>query len=103
MTTETVNYFALVEQLPEDAILIFHNVPWEDYEELLAQVGEARGLRISFNDGILKVMTLSSVHEKHSLFINRLVSTTSFRLGVNILFFGSATMRKAQKVQRQRT
>ena len=99
MITETANYFALVEQLPQDAILIFHNVPWEDYEELLAQVGEARGLRISFNDGTLKVMTLSSEHEKYAIFINRLVSTISFRLGVNILFFGSATMRKRKKTK----
>jgi Uma2 family endonuclease len=99
MITETVNYFALVEQLPEDAILIFHNVSWEDYEELLAQVGEARGLRISFNDGTLKVMTLSAEHEKYAIFINRLVSAISFRLQINVLFFGSATMRKRKKTK----
>ena len=55
MITETANHFALVEQLPEDAILIFHNVPWEDYEELLAQVGEARGLRTASTTGLSKL------------------------------------------------
>ena len=99
MITETANYFALVEQLPENAILIFHNVSWEDYEELLAQVGEARGLRISFNDGTLKVMTLSSEHEKYADFIKRIVSSLSVRLRINILFFGSATMRKRKRTK----
>jgi Uma2 family endonuclease len=99
MITETANYFALVEQLPENAILIFHNVTWEDYEELLAQVGEANGLRISFNDGTLKVITLSSEHEKYAFFINNLVSALRLRLRINILFFGSATMRKRDKTK----
>ena len=97
MITETANYAALVEQLPCDAILVLHNVTWDDYEDLLAEVGEARGLRISFNDGTLTVMTLSSEHEKYALFINRLIFTLSFRLRIEVLFFGSATMRKREK------
>src|SRR4029079_17174979 len=97
MITETCNYFALVEQLPSDASVTFRNVTWEEYEELLAQVGEARGLRISFNDGTLTVITLASEPEKLSLFINRLVSALSFRLRINILFFGSPTIRKRKK------
>jgi len=97
MSTDTTSYFAGVEAMPEDTIVIFHNVTWEEYEELLAQVGEAGGLRISFNDGTLKVMTLSDEHEKYAVFFNRLVSALSLRLHINILFFGSATMRKREK------
>ncbi len=97
MSTDTTSYFAVVEAMPEDTIVIFHNVTWEEYEELLAQVGEAGGLRISFNDGTLKVMTLSDEHEKYAVFFNRLVSALSLRLHINILFFGSATMRKREK------
>lgn len=99
MITETTNYFAVVEKMPEDTVVIFHNATWDDYEELLAQVGEASGLRISFNDGILKVMTLSAEHEKYVCFIDRLISTLSLRLRINILFFGSATMKKRKKTK----
>lgn len=95
--TQTANYFAVVERLPEATVVIFNDVTWDDYEELLAQVGEASGLRISFNEGILKVMTLSPEHEKFVRFIDRLVSTLSLRLRINVLFFGSATMRKKKK------
>ncbi|HKX32708.1 MAG TPA: Uma2 family endonuclease, partial [Blastocatellia bacterium] len=40
---------------------------------------------------------LSHEHEKYVRFIDRLVSTLSLRLKINILFFGSATMKKRQK------
>lgn len=97
MIAETTNYFALVERMPQDTLVIFHRVTWDEYEELLALVGEANGLRISFNDGTLKVMTLSAEHEKYAEFLKRLVSALSLRLQINILFFGSATMRKREK------
>ena len=97
MITETSNYYEIVSRLSSDTVVIWHGVTWEDYEELLEQVGEASGLRISYNDGTLKVMTLSHEHEKYVRFIDRLVSTLSLRLKINILFFGSATMKKRQK------
>ena len=99
MIAGTTNYFGAVSQLPEDSVLIFHNVTWDEYEELLAQVGEASGRRISFNDGMLKIMTLSDEHEKYVRFIDCLVATLRLRLRVNILFFGSATMRKRKKTK----
>ena len=98
MITETAaDHLGVVEQMPEAATVIFHNTTWEEYEELLAQVGEASGLRISFNDGTLKVMTLSPEHEKYADFVKILIAHLSFRLRTNILFFGSATMRKRKK------
>jgi Uma2 family endonuclease len=99
MIAEAVNYYELVTQLPVGTEITFHNVSWDAYEELLEQVGEASSLRISYNDGKLKVMSLSSEHEKYVLFINRLISQISIRLRRNILFFGSATMRKRKNTK----
>jgi Uma2 family endonuclease len=97
MITETTDYYALISQMPEDTVVIFHDVPWEEYEELLAQVGESPGLRISYDDGTLKVMTLSSEHEKYTRFIEKLVTLLSLRLEIRILSFGSATMKKSKR------
>ena len=99
MIAEAVNYYEIVAKLPADTVITFHNIAWEEYEDLLAQVGEATGLRISYNNGTLKVMSLSSEHEKYVAFINRLISQISFRLRRNILFFGSATMRKRKQTK----
>jgi len=97
MITETSNYYALVSKLPEDALMTFHNITWEEYEELLDQVGNASRLSISYNNGTLKVMSPSPFHEKYALFLNSLISQLRFRLQINILFFGSTTIRKRKK------
>jgi len=97
MITETTNYYAVVSQLPNDTEVIFHGATWEEYEELLDQVGEAAGLRISFNNGTLKVISLSSEHEKYVRFIEGLIVAVKLRLRINIVSFGSATMRKRRE------
>lgn len=94
MTTETQSYFEIASQLPPGAEVMFRDVGWDEYEQLLEQLGEAAGLRLSYNDGTLKIMTLSSEHESYADFIKLLVGHISFRLRLNIRFFGSATMRK---------
>jgi Uma2 family endonuclease len=99
MTTQIANYYDIVTRLPADTVVTFRGVSWEEYEDLLEQVGEASGLRISFDSGTLTVMTLSTEHENYAWFIGRLVSVISLRLRINIRFFGSATMRKRKKSQ----
>lgn len=94
MTTHTSNYFDLASRLPANTVVAFHNVGWDEYEELLLQVGESSGMRISFDNGSLQIMTTSPEHERYASFIERLVSTLSLQLRINILFFGSATIKK---------
>jgi hypothetical protein len=67
MIAEATNYYTAVSQLPEDTEVIFHGATWDEYEELLNRVGEAAGLRISFNDGTLKVISLLRTRKIRSL------------------------------------
>ena len=97
MSTQTTCYYDIVAQLPEDASVTFHDVSWDEYEELLEQVGEAPGLRVSYDNGSLHVMTISAEHEKYSEFIKSLIAGLRLRLQINILAFGSATMRKPRR------
>jgi Uma2 family endonuclease len=98
MTTATSNIYDVVSRLSDGQVETFHNVTWDEYEELLDEVGETRhGLRISYNDGTLKVMSLSSEHEQFTDFIKSLVVHIRLRFRMNIRFFGSATMRKKKK------
>src|SRR6266404_4965801 len=94
MSTATLSYLEIASNLPPDASVTFRDVSWEEYEQLIGELGGARGRRVSYNDGTLNVMTLSSEHERYSDFLKRLVGHLSFRLRVNICSFGSATMRK---------
>ena len=99
MSTQITNYYDIVSQLPDDASLTFHDVSWDEYEDLLEQVGEAPGFRISYDNGSLCVMTISSEHEKYALFINSLIAGVRLRLRRDILAFGSATMRKRKSTK----
>jgi Uma2 family endonuclease len=87
------NLIEYVKQLPADRLLTVNNIPWEEYEELLDQVGEARGLRISYDEGTLQIMTLSPEHENYAEYISGLIHLLSTRLRINIRFFGSTTIR----------
>jgi Uma2 family endonuclease len=83
--------------LPADAVVTFHGVGWDEYEDLIEQVGEASGLRISFDNGTLTVMTLSTEHENYAQFLEKLLTVISPRRRINIRSFGSAMMRKRKK------
>jgi Uma2 family endonuclease len=97
MSTEIATYYDLVDQMPADTVVTFHDVGWDEYEELLEQVPEASGLRISYSDGTMQVMTLSPEHENYTRFLECLMAAIRLRLRINIRSFGSATMRKQKK------
>ncbi|HLG15376.1 MAG TPA: Uma2 family endonuclease [Blastocatellia bacterium] len=97
MSANTLSYYEIATQLPPDASVVFRDVGWDEYEELLDQIGEASGLRISYDNGSLEIMTISAEHEKYALFLNRVVSTLGLRLRIDILFFGSATMKQRKR------
>jgi len=97
MLAEAINYAEIISQLPADSFLIRENVSWEEYEDLLEQVGEATWLRIAYDDGTLEIMTVGPKHEKFATLIEGLVGVIRLRLRMNIVFFGSSTMRKEKK------
>ncbi len=94
MTVQTANYAEAIEHLPAGGTLLLTSVPWEEYEELLEAVGEAKGLRISYDSGRLQIMSLSAEHEQYQFLINDLVRMVSIGLRIKVLCFGSATMKE---------
>lgn len=98
MTTATAtNYYEIVSQFPAGSELILREQTWEDYENIIEEVGEASGLRISYDGEIVKIMTLSIRHEKYVRFFEMLITTLSLKLRKKILHFGSATMKASRQ------
>ena len=93
--SEAASRAALIEQLPDATTLIMDGLSWKAYEELLQAIGKNLHVRLSYADGRLHAMTVSAEHEKYVAFINQLLTVLKLRLRLNILFFGSATMKKA--------
>jgi len=95
--SKTENLVELIERMPVDSVLTQHGVSWDDYEELLDSVGESRGLRISYDEGTLQIMSPSTTHEKHVWLIGQLVGMLSLRLRIRVLYYGSSTIRRRKK------
>ncbi|MBC7796521.1 MAG: Uma2 family endonuclease [Pyrinomonadaceae bacterium] len=86
----------LIERLPPDSTLILTDQTWENYEKLLNEIGEASGLRISFNKGNLEIMTLSTTHESYSRLIEKFIGSICITSRIDIASFGSATIKKSR-------
>ena len=93
------DFYAIVKKLPEKADVTFGNTTWNDYETLIKEVGEASHLRISYTQGNLKIMTLSTLHEFYSALVQTLLTHLSFRRKTKILYYKSATMKVTKELK----
>ena len=96
-TADTTDYPGIISQLPAGSDVFLRGQSWEDYEAIVESVGEASGLRISFDGENVKIMTLSTKHEKYVRFIERLIAHLSLRKRIKILSFGSSTMKSSRQ------
>src|SRR5687768_3959266 len=98
MTTEVLtDYSKIVSQLPAGSEIVLREQNWEDYEDIIESVGEASGLRISFDGENIKIMTLSTKHEKYVRLIEMLITALSLKTRKKILHFGSSTMKSSRQ------
>lgn len=98
MATEVLtNYSEITSQLPAGSDIFLRGQTWEDYEEIIESVGEASGLRISFDGRNVKIMTLSTKHEKYVRLVERMIDNLSMRKRIKILSYGSSTMKSSRQ------
>ena len=64
MSVQTASYIEAIEHLPKGATLRIPAVPWEDYEQLLADLGDEYHVRVSYNCGYLEIMSPLPEHEE---------------------------------------
>lgn len=57
MSVRTVDYMEVIEQIMNGEKARFEDVGWDEYEHLLTQVSHRPGLRVSYDQGRLEVMS----------------------------------------------
>lgn len=77
-----------VLQLP---FVVLQNVTWQTYQALLADMGEHRSARLSYDRGTLEIKMPSKLHELINRLLERIVTTLTEELGMNVLSLGSTT------------
>lgn len=81
--------------LPEQRMLI-HGVSWKDYV-ILREALDTAGLRMTYCEGVLELMSPSRTHERWKKTIARLIELYAFLRGVPLLGYGSTTFRRQAK------
>ena len=94
MSTRTGSYVEAIDHLPDGAILVLPQVSWEDYEKLLEDLADRPGIRLSYDEGRLEIMTPSAEHEEYKEFILRLAQVFSEERGIPLETRGSTTWKR---------
>lgn len=76
-----------------DQRVILHGISWADYEALLAMRGESAGVRVTYLQGELELMTPSINHEEIKKRMARLLEAYAEERGLDLEGFGSWTVR----------
>ncbi|MDF0556528.1 Uma2 family endonuclease [Kamptonema sp. UHCC 0994] len=87
---------ALQRQDPEDRY-ITDRINWEQYETMLAKIGDAAGYRVTYLDGVLEIMAPSRRPESGKTRIGDLLLIYFVEADINYFPFGSTTLRQEEK------
>ncbi len=94
MSTRSAEYLEAIDHLPLGATLVFRQVSWEQYEELLEDLGDRPGLRVSYDEGRLEIMSPLPEREEYKDSIYSLVRAFAEELGITLETRGSATWKR---------
>ena len=91
MSTQTASYIEAIEHLPKGAILRLPHVSWEDYDQLLADLGDDYHVRVSYACGWLEIMSPLPEHEECADVVLGITREITRELGVKLEMRGSMT------------
>ena len=81
-------------RLVADERVVLPCVSWETYERLLADDEERRVPRMTYDQGVLELVTPSMPHDENAGTIARIVDIVAANLGIPIRSVGSTTFRR---------
>ncbi|MFN0122218.1 MAG: Uma2 family endonuclease [Blastocatellia bacterium] len=96
MISVTTNYLDAIAHLPVGGTLSFENVPWEEYEELLDNLGAGYRVRITYDHGRLEIMSPLPIHERQKECFSRMAHILTEELGLDLESLGSTTYKQEE-------
>lgn len=82
--------------VPPEQRVVLRGVTWETYERLLADRGEAASPRLTFDRGVLEIMSPAKPHEALASLVGLLVGGLSEAWDVDVMPLGHLTFRKEE-------
>lgn len=94
MSVQTTDYLDAIAHLPVGATLRLPDMGWDEYEELLLELADRPGLRVSYDTGRVEIMSPLPEHEEYKEFVLRLVQIFCDVMNVVLETRGSATYKR---------
>ena len=79
--------------------LLLQDISWQEFEEILEELGEQRSSRISYSNGVLEIMVPLPEHEKDKEIIGDIVKILLEELEIDFEPLGSTTFKNKQMTQ----
>ncbi len=81
----------VIDRLPIGSTMLVPDVPWSDYQQLVEKMDQQNGLRLTFDQGNLEIMSPLPIHEKYKEFLIRLMDRLSILMNFDLESLGSTT------------
>ena len=88
----TVRRQPITEPAQQQAIL--HGISWETYERLLADLADRSAPRLTFDQGVLEVMSPTAEHEEYNRTLALFVEVVAEEMRINVRGLGSTTFKR---------
>ncbi|MFQ4143217.1 Uma2 family endonuclease [Chlorogloeopsis sp. ULAP02] len=79
---------------PSAQRVVLRNISWQTFETMLAEMGEERASRLTYDQGTLEIMTPLLPHEYWKCLIERLIFVLGEELNLEIFPTGSTTLKR---------
>lgn len=93
MNAVAVDYLEEIENLSPETPLVLTGISWDEYVRISDEIGERPGLRVTFDQGRLEIVSLSPEHEGSSRLFTHLISVMVEEMGHDYISLGSTTLR----------
>lgn len=88
---------ATAPSLQTDGHLVLYNVSWRDYLRFSRLFADRPGHRLTYDRGVLEIMSPSRPHDRLSRLLARFVGVITDELGLDFSDGGSTTLRRRKK------
>ncbi|MDM9380873.1 Uma2 family endonuclease [Chlorogloeopsis sp. ULAP01] len=79
---------------PSAQRVVLRNISWQTFETMLAEMGEERASRLTYDQGTLEIMTPLLPHEYWKCLVERLIFVLGEELNLEIFPTGSTTLKR---------
>ncbi|SRR6266498_11267 len=99
LTSRAAEYAKGIRNMPVGSTLIFEDVTWDEYEEMLDEFSDNSHYRISYDQGRLEILSPPERHEYRKSVLGSMVEVLTEELSMKVVRLGSTTWRKREVSQ----